>query len=62
MDTISSFSGDRLYGSAETLDLHPQWHQAGHVVVQVNHCHLSARVHLGRRAEKREKGETRRLC
>lgn len=51
MDTIWSFSGDRLYGSAETLDLRPQWRQALHVVVQINHGHLSAWMHLWGRDE-----------
>lgn len=55
MDTVSSFSGDGLYGSAETLNLPPQWHQAGHVVVEINHRHLSVWMHLGRRREKRER-------
>lgn len=58
MDTVWSFSGDGLYGFFETMDLLPQWQQAGHVGVQINHCHLSVWMHLGRRAQKRQRNNT----
>lgn len=62
VDAILSFSGDGLYGSAETLDLLPQWFQAVHIVEQINHCHLSAWMHLRERAQQYRNRLTRRLC
>lgn len=53
MDAVWSLSGDRLDGSAEGFYLPPQRHQAGPVGVLIDHGHLRAWMHLGRRAQER---------